>query len=324
MMADDRAGEWEPPRMARRRYVPMRRVWDKKVSFAAASAFAPNAGRVSTAESALLAAPNSRDKTAELFSLYSTLGRIGDAQDLTAKWAGRDALDPEAILARADLAARQGDRDRAIRILGGLADVRPGDRAIQARLADVQDAAGNPALACEHRITLADLAPSDAKLVAAAMSCARALGQIDLAGALRFDAADKVREALDKLTTETAKPAARGELSVSAEWTGGADVDIGLIDAQGRRTSWLGAAGNAKVVGRDVRSTHGEALEITGLPQGNYVVEVTRVGGGSDPVRGDVLVRFGGETTRLPFTLLGARSEVGTVRVYFTSRLVPL
>lgn len=323
-LGDDKAGEWEAPRMRARRYVPMRRVWDKKVSFAAASAFAPNAGKVSTAESALLAAPNSRDKTAELFSLYSTLGRIGEAQDLTAKWAGRDALDPDAILARADLAARQGDRDRAIRILGGLADVRPGDRAIQTRLADLQDAAGNPALACEHRITLADLAPSEAKLVAAAMSCARAIGQVDLASALRFDAQDKVREALDKLAAETTKPTVRGEISVSAEWAGDADVDIGLIDAQGRRTSWLGAAGNARVVGRDVRSTRGESLEISGLPQGNYVVEVTRAGAGSDPVRGDLVVRFGGETTRLPFTLLGARSEVGTVRVYFTSRLVPL
>ena len=81
--------------------------------------------------------PDSRDKTVELFALFSTSGRVGEAQELTAKWAGRDALDPDALQARADLAARQGDRDRAVRILGGLADVRPNDRAIQTRLADM-------------------------------------------------------------------------------------------------------------------------------------------------------------------------------------------
>jgi hypothetical protein len=315
--------DWSPPR--RQRFIPMRRVFEKHVGFAAASGFTGNAGKLAGAESAAAASPNSRDKTVELFSLYSTLGRLGEAQELTAKWAGRDALDPDALLARADLAARQGDRERAVRILGGLADVRPGDRNIQARLADLQDAAGNAALACEHRIALADLAPSEVKLVAAAVNCARALGLVELASTLRFDAADKVREALDRLApAPVTAPAPRGEMAVSAEWTGGADLDIGLIDASGKRTSWLGSASKATVNGRDVQSTHNEALEISGLPQGSYVVEVTRVGAGTDPVRGDVTVRFGGEVTKLPFSLVGPRAEVGTVRVFFTSRLVPL
>ena len=315
---------WEPPR--RRRFVPMRRVFDRKVSFAATSAFASNAGKVASVEGALTASPNSRDKTVELFTLYSTLGRLGEAQELTAKWSGRDALDPDALLARADLAARQGDRDRAMRILGGLADVRPGDRAIQERLAEMQDAAGNAALACEHRISLAEMAPTDAKIMAAASSCARVQGIIDLATALRGDASEKVREAMDKIaTTSTATiKTPRGDMTISAEWTGGEDVDIGLIDAKGRRTSWLGSATKATVVGRDVKSTSNEALEIRALPQGSYIVEITRVGNGTAPVRGEVKVRFGSEVTRHPFTLIGARSEAGTVRVFFTSRLVPL
>lgn len=316
---------WEPPPPRARRFIPMRKVFDKHVSFAASSSFAANAGKLAAAESALNASPDSRDKTVQLFSLYSTLGRLGEAQELTAKWAGRDALDPDALLARADLAARSGDRPRAVRILGGLADVRPGDRAVQARLADLQDTAGNAALACEHRVALADLAPGDAKLVAAAMSCARAQGLGDLASALRFDAAEKVREALDKLAAAPQAPAApRGEIRLSAEWTGGSDLDIGLIDATGKRTSWLGSASRATVTGRDVTSTHDEQLDISGLPQGSYVVEITRAGSGTDPVRGEVTVRFGGEVTKLPFSLVGPRAEAGTVRVFFTSRLVPL
>jgi hypothetical protein len=316
-------GPWQPP--VRRRFVPMRKVFDRHVSFAAANGFAPSASRISAAESALTAAPNSRDRTVELFSLYSTLGRVGEAQELTARWAGRDALDPDALQARADLAARQGDRDRAVRILGGLADVRPNDRAVQTRLADLQDAAGNAALACEHRIALADMALADPKLVAAAVGCARAQGQTELASVIRFDTTDKVRDSVDRLLNAgAAATAPRGDLTVSAEWIGGADVDVALIDAQGKRTSWLGSPSKATVNGRDVKSTRDESLEIAGLPQGNYVVEVTRAGNGTEQLRGDVTVRFGSEVSKLPFTLSGPRAEVGTVRVFFTSRLVPL
>src|SRR5439155_21647263 len=101
--------------------------------------------------------PASRDRTVELFGLYGTAGRLGEAEELTAKWSGRDALDGDALLARADLAARRGDRDRAIRVLGGMVDVRPGDRAAQIRLANLHEASGELALACEHRIAAAEL-----------------------------------------------------------------------------------------------------------------------------------------------------------------------
>ena len=38
----------------------------------------------------------------------------------------------------------------------------------------------------------------------------------------------------------------------------------------------VGSAGKATVTARDVKSTHDESLEITGLPAGNYVVEIAR------------------------------------------------
>jgi hypothetical protein len=130
---------------------------------------------------------------------------------------------------------------------------------------------------------------------------------------------------VDKLLLAgTPNATSHGDLQVSAEWTGGADLDVALIDAQGKRTSWMGSPSRATVSGRDVKSTRDESLEISGLPQGNYVVEVTRAGAGADPVRGDVTVRFGSEVTKLPFSMSGPRGEVGTVRVFFTSRLVPL
>lgn len=320
-----------PPRDRGRRLVPMRRVFDRKVSFDASNTFvAQNAGKLLAAESAIATSPDSRDKTVDLFALYSTAGRLGEAQELTAKWSSRDALDPDALLARADLAARQGDRDRAVRILGGLADVRPNDRAVQTRLADLQETAGNLALGCEHRLALADIAMSDAKLVADAVRCSRSQGMLDLASRLELDTTEKVREAVTRLlvaATPAQKPLS-GDVQVSAEWSGGADLDVALIDAQGKRTSWLGSAGKGTTTARDVTSQRNETLAVSALPQGNYVVEISRAGGGSadtaSSIRGEVTLRLGGDVRKIPFTLSGPRAEVGTVRVFFTSRLVPV
>jgi len=331
---DDDSPWGSPPRNEgwgrRQRIVAMKKIFERKASFEATNTLAvQNAPKLLLAESELSATPNSRDKTVNLFALYSTAGRIGEAQELTSKWAGRDALDPDALLARSDLAARQGDRERAIRILGGLADVRPGDRTMQTRLADLHEAAGNRALACEHRIALADMASDDSKLVAEAIRCANALGMTDLASLLRLDASTPVRAAIDKLLEQPApvpNAIVRGDIQASAEWTGGVDLDIGLIDAQGRRTSWLGAGGKAVVNSRDATSTRSETIGLTNALSGSYVVEIARASGTdvNVPVRGELTLKLAGETRKVPFLLTGTRAEVGTMRVFFTSRLVPL
>ncbi|WP_437607754.1 VIT domain-containing protein [Sorangium sp. So ce834] len=346
--SDDRAQRpWpdgavdEPwPRPRPRRMIPMRRVFDRKVSFDATNTLAPeSAARTAEAEAALAAAPDSRDRTVGLYALYATTGRLGEAQELTARWSGRDALDPDALIARADLAARQGDRDRAVRILGGLADVRPGDRAVQARLAELWDAAGRPAYACQHRVTLAELAPADAKLAAAAIRCAGDGGMSELAGQLRLDLTSAVRATVDRLLAQPDAPPSAdlpGDVRLSAEWTGGADLDLALIDARGRRLSWMGATlGPVGVRSRDATSARAESLALRNLPKGSYVVEIARASAGDGasppalsgapgPVRGELTLRLAGETRKVPFTLEGARLELGTVRVFFTSRLVPV
>ena len=338
---DDRAAprdRWRPPPQPERRMVPMRKVFDRKAAFDTVNTVASqNASKLLAAEGLLASAPDSRDRTVGLYALYATSGRIGEAQELTARWSGRDALDPDALIARADLAARQGDRDRAVRILGGLADVRPGDRAIQARLADLHDAASQPAFACQHRLALADLAPSDAKLVVAAIQCARAQGMSELADQLRLDVASasessKLSAALEKLlAAPPAAPSAtplRGDIQLTAAWTGGGDLDLSLIDEQGKRTSWLGSPSKAVTVSaRDVTSPRAEALALQNLPKGNYVVEISRAAGGdaaNEIARGELTLKLAGETRKIPFTLTGPRLELGAMRVFFTSRLVPI
>jgi hypothetical protein len=208
--------------------------------------------------------------------------------------------------------------------------VRPNDRAAQTRLVDLHEAEGNRALACEHRIALADTFPGDAKLVAEAVRCAFSLGMNDLGSLLKIDASDKVRAAVDRILTEpapsTIPSALRGDIQLSAEWSGGADLDLALIDAQGRRVSWLGSSGKALISARDVTSERTEGLGLVNMPAGQYLVEIARASGAdtSAPVRGELTLRMAGEVRKVPFVVTGPRLEVGTLRVFFTSRLVPL
>ncbi|WP_437334134.1 VIT domain-containing protein [Sorangium sp. So ce394] len=77
--SDDRAqrrwpdGAADEPWPRPRRMIPMRRVFDRKVSFDATNTLAPeSAARTAEAEAALAAAPDSRDRTVGLYALYAT------------------------------------------------------------------------------------------------------------------------------------------------------------------------------------------------------------------------------------------------------------
>jgi hypothetical protein len=309
--------------------IPMRRVFDRKASFTPGNTIASEkAADVVTAEGLAKASPDSRDKMTNLFALYSATGRLGEAQELAARWASRDALDPDALQARADLAARQGDRDRGARILSGLADLRPGDRGIQERLVSFHESAGQRRIACRHRLSLADLVPGDAKLVSEASKCAREQGLSELSGLLRSDAPEKIRADIDRLIAAPAPPVAPifGDVRLAATWTGGEDLDVSLVDASGKRFSWTGAPGKfVRVSTQDATSPRSETVAFSNLAAGSYTVEVSRASDRSNaPVSGELAMTLpGGESRKVPFTLTGGRAEVGTVKVFFTSRLVP-
>lgn len=318
-----------PPLDRGRGMVPMRKVYDRKVAFSADSALATaSASRLIATEAAAQTEPDSRKATADLYALYSTLGRIGDAQALADRWSTRDALDPDALLARADVAARAGRRAEAVRILGGIVDLRPGDRDAQRRLASLRDAAAQPELACRHRITLAELSSSNAQLVSDAVRCSRAGGLAALSDALRGEASATVQAAIDRDLDVVPAPARLlGDVRLSATWDApDVDVDVALIDAKGRRYSWMGSQTKALITSSDATSTRAEGLAVQNLASGQYTIELTRASSSNadSTVRGELSLRLGGSTQRLPFTLTGARAEVGTVRVYYSSRLVPL
>ncbi|MEO6600205.1 MAG: VIT domain-containing protein, partial [Polyangiaceae bacterium] len=129
----------DPPflREPQPRMIAMRRVWDRKGQISTADRAPRSASitAVADAERALTATPDRRSAVKKTYSLYAISGDMGRATSLVERWVTKAPLDPEALTARADLAARRGERELAVRMLGSVVDVRPDDVASQKRLA---------------------------------------------------------------------------------------------------------------------------------------------------------------------------------------------
>ena len=310
--------------------VPMRRVWDRKgdVSSDYDRLISQAIENLNKAESDVSANPDSRTRLEKLLGLYAVAGRVDRAAEIAERWAERDALDPGALIARAEVAARMGDRKRAIRILGGLADVRPGDGDTQKWLASLNETMGDDYRACSHRIALAGLKASDAEAVAEAVRCARVTQRDVLATTLLSDVTStpvraRVDRELAKSTTDRER--LRGDVRVEATWDADVDLDVALIGKNGQRYSWLGDP-KGRVSARDATSNRSETLALFNAPSGEYLVEMTRANPGDDdvPVRGQLRIRAAGTSRSIPFVMSGARTSAGRIRVYYTSHLEPV
>ena len=309
--------------------VAMRRVWERQASISVARHIPLDAATAKLAEArqAVDQDGNRRAAVKQLYSLLARSGSLDQAAQVAEQWADRDALDVDALTARADLAARTGDRDRAIRILGSVVDMRPGDIGAQQRLARLHRWAGAPERGCRHSLALAQLRQDDAKLLTEAVRCTRQTGEPVMADALLSASDAKLRAAVEAALEESAKGTSedrlRGELRVEASWEGGThDLDIALIHPDGHRVSWLGAPTRALISASDVKSLEQEKLALLGSKAGEYVIEITRVSG-EGPVRGSVRIRAPGDQRTIPFVLDGARVAIGTVTLRWRSRLVP-
>lgn len=314
-----------PPPPARRRpaMVPMRRVWET-VGTVTAGAQSSTEG-LSKLEAALRDEPESRAALKALYAGYVSAGDFSRASELAERWSQKDPLDPDALTARADLAAQAGNRALAIRILGSVVDVRPGDHRAQWRLARAFSWANRNERSCRHLISVSQLRTDDADSLSAATNCARRLGWDQLASELRDGAEAAVRRAAESRAGANFEEVLNGEFQVEAEWEGGADdLDLVLLHPDGFRVSWLGAPTHAVISARDVLSSRAEGLALRGAKPGKYGVEVVRTGGPGDVVRGRLKIRFRGERRELPFVLDGERSRVAEVAVSQRSRLVPL
>jgi hypothetical protein len=328
--ARDAAPFEEPPfrREPQRRMIPMRRVWDRKgqINTAERGPRTASITAVANAERALAAEPDRRSAVKKAYSLYALSGDMGRATSLVERWLSKEPLDPEALTARADLAARRGDRELAVRMLGSVVDVRPDDVAGQKRLARLFRWSGRADLGCRHAMAIAELRAYDAKLLADALRCAQSGSNARWAS----DALALVDEKTARLATALAEAPAPddsrllGDLRVEASWVENADLDLAILHPDGQRVSWLGAPTRELIAARDVLTPGKEGLALSGAKPGEYGIEIVRSGPGTGPVHGELTVFAAGETRRIPFTLDGQRLTVALAEIKSVPRLIPL
>ncbi|MSP26544.1 MAG: hypothetical protein EXR75_15630, partial [Myxococcales bacterium] len=305
--------------------VPMRVTWERNAALVDGAI--PNrasAQALRSAEDELKSAPNQRASMTKLVALYAQAGDVVRASELVDSWVAKEPLDPDALTARADLVARRGDREGAIRILGGVVDVRPGDVPALERLARLHRWQGRDSLACRYRIAAAQSRRTDAALLGNAVACARADGHSALARLL-LDAADSaVQKTAESLASRPVpRDVAAGELRLELTWQGGGDLDLALINQDGRRISWLGAGTKELIHALDATHSAQETLSVQGTLAGEYLIEIVRARG-EGRAHGTLTVTGPGALhRRIPFTLDGARMTLGTVRIAWQRRLVP-
>jgi tetratricopeptide (TPR) repeat protein len=308
--------------------IPMRRIWERKgeVLTAANRSSSVSYKEIAASEREVAENPDRRSATKKLLELYSRAGDLERAEGLVERWSARDPLDLDALIKRAEIAGRRGERAKAIRILGSVVDVRPSDVGAQERLARLLRWQGRPTSACRFSTALAEFRPSDEKSLAEALRCLGETGKGELARALRVSAAEGVLRVAERLL-EKARPGnlLSGDLRVSASWNGGdgVDLDLGLIDPDAYRVSWLGAPTRAVISATNVVSTKEEELALRGGKPGEYVLEVSRMRG-VGKVEGMIHVNVAGTQRQIPFSLTDDRAVLAVLRITTAPRLVPI
>jgi hypothetical protein len=132
-------------------------------------------------------------------------------------------------------------------------------------------------------------------------------------------------EAASNTPGATPSNAARGEIVLDANWDVPTDLDVALVDSQGRRLSWLGGR-NTGISVRGARDTRSEALGLSRASTGDYAVEISRAQVENSDVSGRVEVTVLGEHRTLAFHFRPGEKTVRAGRITVTreEQLVPL
>lgn len=280
--------------------------------------------KVSQARAAVAASPDERGKHKDLAKLLAQAGRLDELDESLKKWGERDPLDADLLVMRADVMARRGDRDGALRVLSGALSAHglgaKDSFEWAGQVASAFERAGR-AEACNFRVAAAEARREDVDAIARAVACERSRGRTRAADAWLAGAknAKAVEAAVAKVSSSEAAPF--GDIVVRAAWDGGSDLDVGVIAPSGERMSWASRGRGVRV--SDTLSNDRETVAVPAPSAGSYVIEITRAKKGQTPVSGKLFVQAFGQQSTIPFTISGDRAQVGRVDVRFEAELVP-
>lgn len=193
------------------------------------------------------------------------------AEKLALRWLEKDRMDPDALIALADVAALKGDLERSKALLSSAVEADPQRAANQQRLAQLYEAAGDATLSCEHRLSRALVARSDVAAQVKAIRCGGREARI-VAG-LEEGVRAKVERALEKDPRESK---VSGPFRIGATWDGDVDLDVIVVSPQGQVVSWQGGA---ELSVEDADANDREALSFKGRDNGRWTVLVARKDG---------------------------------------------
>jgi hypothetical protein len=310
----------------------MRRIFVREASISTDPTPAVSSEKIALARAAVQAAPDERSKHKELTKLLALGGQLDELGETLEKWSTRAPLAAEVIVGRPDLAARRGDREASLRILGGAlaASAMSRDDAfvLATTVARSYERLGRSE-ACAFQVTAAELRPTDTDAMARAVSCERRQGR--LASADRWLATLKdsqrvlVTNAAAKIDPAKAEQV-NGDVVVSATWDGNADLDVVVVDPAGRKAGVASRMKGARIEGATARDH--ETLALATGEAGAFVVEMVRGAAGEAgreaPITGKVTIRAFGQTQTVPFTLTGVRAQVARVDSRWEAELVPV
>ncbi|MBX3222179.1 MAG: FecR domain-containing protein [Labilithrix sp.] len=311
----------------------MKKVFVRRATLTADASPGVAADKLAQARAAVAAAPDEREKHKDLARMLALSGQLDELGETLEKWSSRDPLDVDVIVGRADVAARRGDRDASLRILGGAlaaSALTPADAFTVAQAVGRSHDRLGKAEGCAFHVAAAELRSTDPDALARAISCERAQGRPASAErwfvGLKETQRSAVNAAIVKLDAQRSE-GTFGDVVVSASWSGGADLDVALVDPSGRRAGAVSRLKNARVEGATSRDR--ETVALSSNEAGSFLVEVVRTSASDSaasavPVSGTVTLKAFGQTRSIPFTLSGARVQVGRVDVRWEAELVPV
>lgn len=310
----------------------MKRIWVRHASISATTAPPVTEAKITAARAALQSSPDERNKHRDFARLLSANGNMDELAQVLARWSSRDPMDGDVIAMRADLAARSGDRERALRVLSGVAASGQADVSTLEALAQSHERAGEMEGACSFRIAVAESRAIDTKgaltgvdldRVAKAMACEeRRSGRASRRWFDDVKDTSALDRAFQKAKVDSSREALRGDIIVEASWAGSdADLDLAVVDPNGQRLSWVTRSKNVRVL--DPASKNRETLAVASSGAGAFTIEVTRAAG-EGPVRANIKVRALGEETSFPVVLSGPTTVAGRVQMRFDEELVPV